>query len=84
MVIGSDPRGFAFRPVARAFRGGDILIVALAGTWARQQAALQSQFEAIGEPERLSIGRGGRPELDLVIVPARGLKSLAPVSLARR
>ena len=84
MVIGPDPRGFAFRPVARAFGGGDILIVALAGTWARQQAALQSQFEAIGEPERLSIGRGGRPELDLVIVPARGLKSLAPVSLARR
>ena len=44
----------------------------------------QLTIQSIGEPERLSIGRGGRPELDLVIVPARGLKSLAPVSLARR
>ena len=82
MVIGPDPRGFAFRQVHRAFHGGDVVIVALAGTWARQQQALQSQFEAIGEPERLAIGRGGRPELDLVIVPAKGLRSLAPVSVA--
>lgn len=81
-VIGPDPRGFAFRPVPRLFRGSDVLIVALAGTFARQQAALASQFEVIGEPERMAIGRGGRPELDLVIVPARGLKSLTPVSLA--
>ena len=84
MVIGPDPRGFAFRQVRRAYQGADVLIVALAGTWARQQAALQGQFAVIGEPERLSIGRGGRPEIDLVIVPARGLKSLAPVSLAAR
>ncbi|WP_439573700.1 glycosyltransferase family 39 protein [Phreatobacter sp.] len=81
-VIGPDPRGFAFRPVPRLFRGADVLIVALAGTFARQQAGLASQFEVVGEPERLSIGRGGRPELDLVIVPARGLRSLTPVSLA--
>jgi 4-amino-4-deoxy-L-arabinose transferase-like glycosyltransferase len=84
MVIGPDPRGFAFRQVPRAYQGADILIVALAGTWARQQATLQGQFAVIGEPERLSIGRGGRSELDLVIVPARGLKSLAPVSVAAR
>ncbi|MDP2802448.1 MAG: glycosyltransferase family 39 protein [Phreatobacter sp.] len=84
MVIGPDPRGFAFRQVPRAYQGADILIVALAGTWARQQATLQGQFAVIGEPERLSIGRGGRPELDLVVVPARGLKSLSPVSVAAR
>jgi 4-amino-4-deoxy-L-arabinose transferase-like glycosyltransferase len=82
MVIGPDPRGFAFRQVPRAYHGADILIVALAGTWARQQQALQSQFVVIGEPQRVSIGRGGRPELDLVIVPARGLRSMAPVSVA--
>jgi hypothetical protein len=82
MVIGPDPRGFAFREVYRAYHGADVLIVALAGTWARQRHALQSQFEVIGEPERISIGRGGRPELDLVIVPAKGLRSRAPVSLA--
>lgn len=84
MVIGPDPRGFAFRQVPRAYQGADILIVALAGTWARQQATLQGQFAVIGEPERLSIGRGGRAELELVVVPARGLKSLAPVSVAAR
>lgn len=84
MVIGPDPRGFAFRQVPRAYQGADILIIALAGTWARQQATLQGQFAVIGEPERLSIGRGGRSELDLVIVPARGLKSLSPVSVAAR
>lgn len=83
IVIGPDPRGFAFRPIYRAFHGADVLIVALAGTFARQQQALQSQFEVIGEPERIAIGRGGRPELDLVIVPARGLRSMAPVSVAR-
>jgi hypothetical protein len=68
--------------VPRLFRGSDVLIVALAGTFARQQGMLASQFAVIGEPERLAIGRGGRPELELVIVPARGLKSLTPVSVA--
>lgn len=81
-VIGPDPRGFAYRAVPRLFRGSDVLIVALAGTFARQQGMLASQFAVIGEPERLAIGRGGRPELELVIVPARGLKSLTPVSVA--
>lgn len=84
MVIGPDPRGFAFRQVSRAFRGGDILIVAQASTFASQRVVLERQFDVLGEPERLSIGRGGRAEIDLVIVPARGLRSLAPVSVAAR
>ncbi len=84
MVIGPDPRGFAFRQVYRAFHGAEILVVAQAATFARQRATLERQFEVIGEPERLSIGRGGRTEIDLVIVAARGLKSLAPVSVAAR
>jgi hypothetical protein len=82
MVIGPDPRGFAFRQVYRAFHGADLVIVALAGTWARRQGELASQFEVIGEAERVSIGRMGRPELDLVIVKAKGLRSLSPVSVA--
>ncbi len=84
MVIGPDPRGFAFRQVARAFHGAEILIVAQASTFGRQRVILERQFDVLGEPERLSIGRGGRAEIDLVIVPARGLKSLAPVSVALR
>ncbi|PTM61521.1 ArnT family glycosyltransferase [Phreatobacter oligotrophus] len=84
MVIGPDPRGFMFRQVPRAYQGADVLIVAQAGTFARQRATLERQFAVLGEPERLSIGRGGRGEIDLVIVPARGLRSLAPVSVAMR
>ncbi len=61
-----------------------MLIVAQAATFARQRATLERQFAVLGEPERLSIGRGGRGEIDLVIVPARGLRSLAPVSVAMR
>lgn len=83
-VIGPDPRGFAFRPLPRNLQAADFLIVALAGTWARQGQTVQGQFEVVGEPERISIGRGGRPELSLVIVPARGLRSRAPIGLAAR
>lgn len=82
IVLGSDPRGFAYRQDQRAYAGRDVLIVALAGTYRRFEADLASQFDVIGEPEPLSIGRSGRPELDLVVVRARGLKSATPRALA--
>ncbi|MGL4290106.1 MAG: glycosyltransferase family 39 protein [Phreatobacter sp.] len=82
VVLGPDPRGFAFRQDQRAFAGRQVIIVALAGTYARQQAALASQFDGLGEPEKATVGRLGRPELDLVIVRASGLKSATPRALA--
>ncbi|WP_164133668.1 hypothetical protein, partial [Stenotrophomonas maltophilia] len=66
----------------RAFAGRQVIIVALAGTYARQQAALASQFDVLGEAEKATVGRLGRPELDLVIVRASGLKSATPRALA--
>jgi Dolichyl-phosphate-mannose-protein mannosyltransferase len=83
-VLGPDPRGFGYRQDIRRFSGRDVLIVALAGTYARQEAALASQFDVVGEPEKATVGRMGRPELDLVIVRARGLKSATPRALALR
>ncbi|CEJ11545.1 Undecaprenyl phosphate-alpha-4-amino-4-deoxy-L-arabinose arabinosyl transferase [bacterium YEK0313] len=84
IVLGTDPRGFAYRQDQRAYAGRDVLIVALAGTYRRFEADLASQFDVLGEPEPVSIGRSGRSELDLVIVRARGLKSATPRALASR
>jgi Dolichyl-phosphate-mannose-protein mannosyltransferase len=84
IVLGADPRGFAYRQDQSAFAGRDVLIVALASTFARQEASLARQFDVVGEPEKATVGRMGRPELDLVIVPARGLKSATPRALALR
>ncbi|QCK86783.1 glycosyltransferase family 39 protein [Phreatobacter aquaticus] len=84
IVLGPDPRGFAFRQDQRAYSGRDAIVVALASTFQRLGGGLDGQFEVLGEAENATVDRMGRPELSLVLVRARGLKSLTPTSLALR
>jgi len=47
-------------------------------------AALAPYFAELGAPQTMRLGRAGRPELELALVPARGLTRPFPLPYPRR
>jgi 4-amino-4-deoxy-L-arabinose transferase-like glycosyltransferase len=78
-VLSSDPRGWAFPDESGRFVGRSGVIVAPAADVASAVAAAGPLFTRLGEPQFTTIGRLGRPEIKLALIPAAGLTRSLPM-----
>jgi 4-amino-4-deoxy-L-arabinose transferase-like glycosyltransferase len=72
-VFSDDPRGIAFLSDSADFVGRDAAIVV---AWDRREAAearLAPYFAGFDAPQQVMLRRGGRDEIALAVIPARGL-----------
>jgi hypothetical protein len=78
-VFSDDPRGIAFLQDGAAFVGRDAVIVAERRRLEWIETELAPYFVRLDPPRVLTLGRGGRAELELVLVAAHGLTRAFPV-----
>ncbi len=78
-VLSNDPRGWAFRDESASFVGESGVIVTPAGEVASTLAVAKPLFDALGEPQLYMLGRRGRPEIKLALIPASGLTRRLPM-----
>ena len=82
-VFSDDPRGIAFLADSADFVGRDAAIVV---AWDRREAT-QSQlapyFAGFDPPQQVTLRRGGRDEIALAVIPARGLTRAFPLPYRR-
>jgi len=83
LVFSDDPRGIAFLADSADFIGRDAAIVV---AWDRREATearLAPYFAGFGPPQQLTLQRGGRDEIALAVIPARGLTRAFPLPYRR-
>jgi Dolichyl-phosphate-mannose-protein mannosyltransferase len=73
IVASDDPRGMAFLDDSADFIGKDAVIIVPQSRLAAAVATLQPFFASLGEPQEATLGRAGRDEIDLALIPAHGL-----------
>ena len=78
-VLSNDPRGWAFVDDSASYVGQSGVIVAPAAELAFTLAAARPYFAALGEPQFCTLGRRGRAEIELALIPARGLTRRLPM-----
>jgi 4-amino-4-deoxy-L-arabinose transferase-like glycosyltransferase len=78
-VLSNDPRGWAFVDDSASYIGQSGVIVAPAAELAFTLAAARPYFAALGEPQFCTLGRRGRAEIELALIPARGLTRRLPM-----
>jgi hypothetical protein len=83
IVYSDDPRGMAFLYDSADFVGKDAVIVVQQSRLASVAATLQPFFADLGEPERMTLGRGGMDEIDLALIPAHDLLRPFPLPYPR-
>ncbi|MGA2044097.1 MAG: glycosyltransferase family 39 protein [Roseiarcus sp.] len=83
IVDSADPRGFAFLADSADFLGRDAVIVVPRDRLAGVAATFAPFFAELGAPQSLSLGRAGRDEIDLALVPAHGLTRPFPLPYRR-
>jgi 4-amino-4-deoxy-L-arabinose transferase-like glycosyltransferase len=83
IVYSDDPRGMAFLEDSARFVGRDALIIVPQNRLASAAASLQPFFASLGEAQTISLGRGGRDEIDLALIPAHGLTRAFPLPYPR-
>ncbi len=82
-VFSGDPRGIAYLTDSADFGGRDGAIVV---AWDRREAAeaqLAPYFAGLGAPQQVTLQRGGRDEIALAVIPARGLTRAFPLPYRR-
>jgi hypothetical protein len=84
IVSPDDPRGIAFLQDPAAFVGKDAVIIVPINQISTIPDVFRSYFEELGPPQKVSIGRGGMDELDLVLFPAHRLMQPLPLPYPRR
>jgi 4-amino-4-deoxy-L-arabinose transferase-like glycosyltransferase len=72
-VLSNDPRGWAFSDESERYVGQKGVIVTPAAEVASTVAAVRSLFAELGPPQFYALGRRGRREITLALIPARGL-----------
>ncbi len=72
-VLSSDPRQFGYRHSTRALIGHDALIVGRLDTVNGRMADLAPYFRSLRPLAPIRVGRGGRGEITLGLIEARGL-----------
>ena len=78
-VLSNDPRGWAFMDESASFIGRRGVIVTPAANAASTIAAARPLFAGLGQPELYTLGRLGRPEIKLTLIPAVGLTRSLPM-----
>jgi 4-amino-4-deoxy-L-arabinose transferase-like glycosyltransferase len=78
-VLSSDPRGWAFADESGRYVGQSGVIVAPAADVASAVAAAGPLFTRLGDPQFYTLGRLGRPEIKLALIPAAGLTRSLPM-----
>ncbi len=77
-VLSNDPRGWAFLDESGSFIGQSGVVIARAADVASTLAVVSPLFAGVGEPQPYALGRLGRSEIELVLIPAFGLKDRLP------
>jgi 4-amino-4-deoxy-L-arabinose transferase-like glycosyltransferase len=78
-VLSNDPRGWAFLDESARLVGQSGVIVTPAAEVTSTLAAARSLFAKLGQPQLLPLGRGGRSEISLALIPAIGLTRGLPM-----
>jgi hypothetical protein len=81
-VLSNDPRGWAFLDESASFVGQRGVIVTPAAEVASAIAVARPLFASLGEPQPYALGRRGRPEIELALIPAAGLTRGLPMPYA--
>ena len=72
-VLSNDPRGWAFLDDSERYVGQEGVIVTPAAEVASTAATAHPLFAELGQPQLYALGRRGRHEITLALIPARGL-----------
>ena len=83
IVYSEDPRGMAFLDDSARFVGKDAVIIVPQSKLPSVAATFQPFFASLGEPQRMTLGRGGMAEIDLALIPAHGLTRPFPLPYPR-
>ncbi len=78
IVLSADPRGWAFLYKSGDLIGRNGVLVVRAAELQSAIGAARPYFVSIGQPQRLSLGRGGRAEIGLALIPVDGLMRRLP------
>ncbi len=78
-VISDDPRGWAFVEDGRRFLGRDGVLITRAPELPLARAEAAPDVRSVGEPQFFMLGRNGHPEIELALVPVRGLTRELPL-----
>ncbi len=78
-VISGDPRGWAFVSGGAALLGRDGVLVVRTGDLPAELAAAASAFRSVGEPQSWTLTRNGQREVELALVPVKGLTRELPI-----
>jgi 4-amino-4-deoxy-L-arabinose transferase-like glycosyltransferase len=78
-VLSNDPRGWAFLDESERYIGQSGIIVTPAAEAASTLAVARPLFAELGQPQLYALGRSGRPEINLALVPANGLTRRLPM-----
>jgi hypothetical protein len=81
-VLSSDPRGWAFLDESGSFVGQNGIIVTPATDVASASAVARPFFDSLGQPQLYALGRDGRSEIKLALIPATGLTRGLPMPYA--
>jgi hypothetical protein len=79
LVLSTDPRGWAFLYDSGDFIGRDGVLIVRAGEVQAAVNAAKPYFASIGQAQRLPLGRGGRAEIALALIPVDGLTRPLPI-----
>jgi 4-amino-4-deoxy-L-arabinose transferase-like glycosyltransferase len=78
-VLSSDPRGWAFLDESGRFVGQSGVIVTPAAEVASTVAMAGALFAEFEQPQLYALGRRGRPEIKLALIPVTGLTHRLPM-----
>jgi 4-amino-4-deoxy-L-arabinose transferase-like glycosyltransferase len=78
-VLSNDPRGWAFLDDSGRFVGQRGVIVTPAEEVASTLALARPLFAGLEQPQLYTLGRRGRPEIKLALIPAAGLTRRLPM-----
>jgi hypothetical protein len=79
-VLSNDPRGWAFLDDSASFVGRSGVIVTPAADLESVLGVAGPYFAALGQPQYQTLGRRGRAEVSLALIPAGGLTRRLPMS----
>jgi hypothetical protein len=79
-VISADPRGWAYANGGRTLLGRDGVLIARAVDLQAALSASAPCFQTVGEPQFSTLTRHGHREIELALVPVKGLTQELPLT----